>query len=108
MLLLFHAARRRFVNHSPKDAELLHCVDESVKIDWLNHIRVHTELVTCHQIAFFVRRRKDDDGNHLEFFIGSDSLEHSFLALTGATIRDESATSVDQMRQFAKMWRRQR
>jgi ABC-2 type transport system ATP-binding protein len=39
---------------------------------------------------------------------GSDSLEHSFLALTGSTIRDESATSADQMRQIAKMWRRQR
>jgi ABC-2 type transport system ATP-binding protein len=36
----------------------------------------------------------------------SDSLEHAFLALTGSTIRDEAATSADQMRQFAKMWRR--
>ena len=36
----------------------------------------------------------------------SDSLEDAFLALTGSTIRDESATSADQMRQFAKMWRR--
>ena len=36
----------------------------------------------------------------------SDSLEQAFLALTGSTIRDESATSADQMRQFAKMWRR--
>ncbi|HYK89346.1 MAG TPA: ATP-binding cassette domain-containing protein [Acidobacteriota bacterium] len=37
---------------------------------------------------------------------GSDSLEHAFLALTGSSIRDESASSVDQMRQFVKMWRR--
>ncbi len=36
----------------------------------------------------------------------TDSLEHAFLALTGSTIRDESANSADQMRQFAKMWRR--
>lgn len=34
----------------------------------------------------------------------SDSLEGAFLALTGSTIRDESAGSADQMRQFAKMW----
>jgi ABC-2 type transport system ATP-binding protein len=34
------------------------------------------------------------------------SLEEAFLALTGATIRDESATSIDQMRQFGKMWKR--
>src|SRR6478735_4373568 len=32
------------------------------------------------------------------------SLEDAFLKLTGSTIRDESADSADQMRQFAKMW----
>jgi ABC-2 type transport system ATP-binding protein len=37
---------------------------------------------------------------------GKESLEEAFLALTGTTIRDESAGAVDQMRQFAKMWRR--
>jgi ABC-2 type transport system ATP-binding protein len=37
---------------------------------------------------------------------GKDSLEEAFLALTGSTIRDESATSADQMRQMAKMWGR--
>jgi ABC-2 type transport system ATP-binding protein len=35
---------------------------------------------------------------------GTDSLEAAFLALTGSTIRDESAGSADQLRQFAKMW----
>jgi ABC-2 type transport system ATP-binding protein len=35
---------------------------------------------------------------------GTESLEEAFLALTGSTIRDESAGSADQMRQFAKMW----
>ena len=34
----------------------------------------------------------------------SESLEEAFLALTGSTIRDESANATDQMRQFAKMW----
>jgi ABC-2 type transport system ATP-binding protein len=36
----------------------------------------------------------------------TDSLEAAFLALTGASLRDEAATSADQMRQFARMWRR--
>ncbi len=36
----------------------------------------------------------------------SESLEDAFLALTGSTVRDESANSADQMRQFVKMWRR--
>ena len=37
---------------------------------------------------------------------GTDSLEGAFLALTGTTIRDESATAEDQMRQVARVWRR--
>jgi ABC-2 type transport system ATP-binding protein len=37
---------------------------------------------------------------------GADSLEGAFLALTGSAIRDESAGAADQLRQFAKMWRR--
>ena len=39
---------------------------------------------------------------------GAASLEDAFLKLTGSTIRDESANSTDQMRQFAKMWQQQR
>jgi len=35
---------------------------------------------------------------------GTETLEEAFLKLTGNTIRDESAGSADQMRQFAKMW----
>jgi ABC-2 type transport system ATP-binding protein len=38
----------------------------------------------------------------------SESLEQAFLALTGNTIRDESATSADQLRQVAKMWSNRR
>jgi ABC-2 type transport system ATP-binding protein len=34
----------------------------------------------------------------------SETLEQAFLTLTGAGIRDEGATSADQLRQVAKMW----
>jgi ABC-2 type transport system ATP-binding protein len=37
---------------------------------------------------------------------GTESLEDAFLALTGTSIRDESATAADSMRQIARMWRR--
>lgn len=37
---------------------------------------------------------------------GKESLEEAFLHLTGSAIRDEAATSADQMRQMAKMWGR--
>ena len=36
----------------------------------------------------------------------TESLEDAFLALTGTTIRDESATAADSLRQIARMWRR--
>ena len=35
---------------------------------------------------------------------GTQTLEDAFLKLTGSTIRDESAGSLDQMRQFARAW----
>src|SRR5437667_10094458 len=38
----------------------------------------------------------------------SETLEQAFLSLTGSSIRDESATSADQMRQVAKMWSQRR
>jgi ABC-2 type transport system ATP-binding protein len=37
---------------------------------------------------------------------GTDSLEGAFLALTGTTIREESVSAADRMRQMARMWRR--
>ena len=36
----------------------------------------------------------------------TESLEEAFLALTGTTIRDESANAADSMRQIARMWRK--
>ena len=36
----------------------------------------------------------------------TESLEEAFLALTGTSIRDESADAADPMRQIARMWRK--
>jgi len=36
----------------------------------------------------------------------TSSLEEAFLALTGTSIRDESASGTDQLRQVARLWRR--
>lgn len=37
---------------------------------------------------------------------GTETLEQAFLALTGTTIRDESAGAGDQLRAMSRMWRR--
>jgi ABC-2 type transport system ATP-binding protein len=39
---------------------------------------------------------------------GSETLEQAFLSLTGSSIRAADATSIDQMRNMSKMFRRQR
>jgi ABC-2 type transport system ATP-binding protein len=39
---------------------------------------------------------------------GTQTLEEAFLKLTGNTIRDEAADSLAMMRNFGRMWRRQR
>lgn len=39
---------------------------------------------------------------------GAASLEEAFLALTGTTIRDETAGASDQMRQMVKLWNNRR
>jgi ABC-2 type transport system ATP-binding protein len=38
----------------------------------------------------------------------TDSLEAAFLALTGTSLRDESASSTDNLRRFAQMWQQKR
>ena len=37
---------------------------------------------------------------------GADSLEAAFLKLTGTTIRDETFSAEDRMRQVSRVWRR--
>lgn len=41
----------------------------------------------------------------LKMRTGTASLEEAFLSLTGSTIRDESASSTQQLKDFARLWR---
>lgn len=50
-----------------------------------------------------------DTPANLKESTGAASLEEAYLALTGSSIRDESAnTGADQLKQFAKMWNNRR
>lgn len=62
----------------------------------------------AHRIAIIDHGKLIAQGTSAELkaSTSSDSLEGAFLALTGESLRDESASSADQMRQMAKMWRR--
>ncbi|HUK21402.1 MAG TPA: ATP-binding cassette domain-containing protein [Gemmatimonadales bacterium] len=64
----------------------------------------------AHRIAVIDHGRIVAQGSpaELKAQTGSDTLEAAFLALTGSAIREEEAGSIDQMRNMARMWRRQR
>jgi ABC-2 type transport system ATP-binding protein len=80
---------------------------EGVTVFLTTHYMDEAERV-AHRIAVIDHGKIVAQGTPAELKqqTGTDSLEHAFLALTGSSIRDESASSVDQMRQFAKAWRR--
>jgi ABC-2 type transport system ATP-binding protein len=62
----------------------------------------------AHRIAIIDHGRIVAQGTveELKQQTNSDSLENAFLALTGASLRDEGANKADAMRQVAQMWRR--
>jgi ABC-2 type transport system ATP-binding protein len=80
---------------------------ESVTVFLTTHYMDEAERV-AHRIAIIDHGKIVAQGAPAELKeqTKTESLEDAFLALTGSTIRDEKAGSIDQMRQFAKMWRR--
>ena len=72
-----------------------HYMDEAERVAQRIAIIDHGKIVAQGTIAELKEQTK------------TDGLEAAFLALTGSSIRDESANpGADQMKQFAKMWRR--
>ena len=81
---------------------------EQVTVFLTTHYMDEADRV-AHRIAIIDHGRLVAQGSaqQLKAQTGTESLEAAFLALTGTTIRDERAdVGADQMRQFAKMWRR--
>jgi ABC-2 type transport system ATP-binding protein len=78
---------------------------ERVTVFLTTHYMDEAERV-AHRIAIIDRGNIVAQGTSdaLKKQTNSESLEQAFLALTGSSIRDENATSADQLRQVAKMW----
>jgi ABC-2 type transport system ATP-binding protein len=79
--------------------------EEGVTVFLTTHYMEEAEK-TAQRVAIIDHGRIVAQGSaqELRAQTGADSLEGAFLKLTGTTIRDEAGSSVDQMRQFAKMW----
>jgi ABC-2 type transport system ATP-binding protein len=80
---------------------------EGVTVFLTTHYMDEAERV-AHRIAIIDHGRIVALGtpDELKRQTSTESLEAAFLSLTGSTIRDERADGADQLRQFAKMWRR--
>jgi ABC-2 type transport system ATP-binding protein len=80
---------------------------DGVTVFLTTHYMDEAERV-AHRIAVIDHGRIVAQGSlaELKEQTSTDSLEATFLALTGTSIRDESANPADQMRQVARMWRR--
>ena len=79
---------------------------ERVTVFLTTHYMDEAERV-AHRIAIIDHGRIVAQGSaaELKALTNTESLEAAFLALTGSTIRDETAGNADQMRQMARMWR---
>jgi ABC-2 type transport system ATP-binding protein len=80
---------------------------EGVTVFLTTHYMDEAERV-AHRIAVIDHGRIVAQGSPAELKqqTNTNSLEAAFLALTGTSIRDESSSAADQMRQVARMWRR--
>jgi ABC-2 type transport system ATP-binding protein len=79
--------------------------EEGVTVFLTTHYMDEAEK-TAQRVAIIDHGRIVAQGSASELKVqtGADSLEGAFLKLTGTTIRDESSSPADQMRQMAKMW----
>jgi ABC-2 type transport system ATP-binding protein len=80
---------------------------EGVTVFLTTHYMDEADRV-AHRIAIIDHGRIVAQGTSAELRqrTNTASLEEAFLAVTGSTVRADSADSADQMRQFAKMWRK--
>jgi len=83
--------------------------EEGVTVFLTTHYMEEAERV-AHRVAIIDHGRIIAQGSpqELKQQTGSQTLEQAFLALTGSTIREEEASTLDQMRTMARAWRRRR
>jgi ABC-2 type transport system ATP-binding protein len=83
--------------------------DESVTVFFTTHYMEEAERV-AEEVAIIDHGAIVAEGTPaaLRERTGAATLEDAFLALTGRTIRDEEASSLDMLRMGSRMWRRRR
>ena len=81
--------------------------EERVTVFLTTHYMEEAERV-AHRIAIIDHGKIIAQGtpDELKIQTGTDTLEQAFLALTGSTIREEEASSLEKMRTFGRAFRR--
>ena len=81
--------------------------EEHVTVFLTTHYMEEAERV-AHRIAIIDHGKIIAQGtpDELKMQTGTDTLEQAFLALTGSTIREEEASSLEKLRTFGKAFRR--
>src|SRR5689334_3270616 len=51
-------------------------MNEFFEADGFDHVRVHAEVVTVHQVLFLARGGEHNDGNAAQFFRSANNAEH--------------------------------
>ncbi len=81
--------------------------EEHVTVFLTTHYMEEAERV-AHRIAIIDHGKIIAQGtpDELKIQTGTETLEQAFLALTGSTIREEEASSLEKLRTFGKAFRR--
>ena len=78
---------------------------QSVEVEYSDEAIDVRVGISGERFSQMLERRRNLTGRTGCGLCGAETLEQAFLALTGSSIRDEGAGSIDQMRNMAKIFR---
>src|ERR1017187_5236680 len=66
----------RLVEKKPVEPDLVHGLEEFVRVHGLHDVAVRAEVIARHEVSLLARRGQDDDGDHFRPLVRLDAPEH--------------------------------